>query len=108
MATPANPGEMKPAFITIVQLHQIQGMLHLGVIADPATGKPRPVDFGAAKYEIGLLRILRQKTQGNLDEEEERLLDQAIEALETALAEIAGPDAKSTRKRRIVLPGEEE
>jgi len=74
----------------IVQLHQLQAMLHLGLIPNPATGQPNPVDVRRAEYEIALLEILEEKTRGNLDENEELLLTEVVSSLHRAIASVGG------------------
>lgn len=69
----------------IVQLHQLQAMLHLGLVPNPATGQPNPVDLRRAEYELTLLEILEEKTKGNLNDEEEQLLGQVIVSLRNAV-----------------------
>ncbi|RPJ61641.1 MAG: DUF1844 domain-containing protein [Acidobacteria bacterium] len=49
-------------------------MVHMGEVADPATGRPAE-NLQAARQTIDILTILREKTQGNLSAEEQRLLD---------------------------------
>ena len=51
-------------------------LYHLGVIGDPETGKPvAQPNLDAARHTIDTLEMLRDKSQGNLDEEETKLLD---------------------------------
>jgi len=52
-------------------------MAHLGEVPDPATGTTteNPV---AAKQMIDILSILQEKTKGNLERDEERLLDNLL------------------------------
>jgi len=49
-------------------------MVHMGEVADPATGRPAE-NLQAARQTIDILTILREKTQGNLSADEQRLLD---------------------------------
>lgn len=51
--------------------------IHLGDIPDPATGETNK-DLSLAKQTIDLLGLLREKTQGNLLEEEEKLFDHLL------------------------------
>ena len=51
--------------------------VHLGVIADPATGK-KEKQLPLAKQTIDLLELLEGKTKGNLTSEEERVLGQLL------------------------------
>ena len=79
-----------PSFLMIVQLHHLQAMLHLGLVADPRTGKPGRVDRDGARHELALLQILEEKTRGNLDADEEELLGEVINALTMALSAADG------------------
>ena len=49
-------------------------MVHMGEVADPATGQPAE-NLQAARQTIDILTILREKTEGNLSGDEQRLLD---------------------------------
>ena len=49
-------------------------MVHMGEVADPASGRPSE-NMQAARQTIDILTILREKTKGNLSADEQRLLD---------------------------------
>jgi hypothetical protein len=53
-------------------------MMQLGIVPDPVSGKITERDPEAAKQTIDLLRILQEKTQGNLTGEETQLLDACL------------------------------
>jgi hypothetical protein len=52
-------------------------LLHLGEIADPATGEKKK-DLALAKHTIDTLAMLKEKTKGNLNEEEKRFLESIL------------------------------
>jgi len=52
-------------------------MAHLGEVPDPATGTTTE-NLVAAKQMIDILSILQEKTKGNLESDEERLLDNLL------------------------------
>jgi hypothetical protein len=52
-------------------------LLHLGEIADPQSGEKK-IDIALAKHTIDTIAMLREKTQGNLNEEEEKFLDSIL------------------------------
>ena len=54
---------------------------HLGDIADPETGKTE-TNLPAVNQTIDMLTMLREKTQGNLNTEENKLLEQLIYELQ--------------------------
>ena len=52
-------------------------LLHLGEIADPNTGEKKK-DLALAKHTIDTLAMLKEKTKGNLNEEEKRFLESIL------------------------------
>lgn len=52
-------------------------LLHLGEIADPQSGEKKK-DLALAKQSIDIITILKDKTKGNLTEEEEKLLEHLL------------------------------
>jgi hypothetical protein len=63
----------EPSLKTFVSGLAGQVLINLGLFDNPLTGK-RQVDLEQAKYSIDLLQILRDKMQGNLTDEEEKLM----------------------------------
>ena len=52
-------------------------LLHLGEIADPQSGEKKK-DLALAKQSIDIIVLLKDKTKGNLTQEEEKLLDHLL------------------------------
>jgi len=52
-------------------------LLHLGEIADPVSGEKRK-NMDLAKQSIDIISMLKDKTKGNLSEDEERLIEQML------------------------------
>jgi len=52
-------------------------LLHLGEIADPQTGR-KSKDLPIAKHTIDTIAMLKEKTKGNLTEEEQKALDSIL------------------------------
>jgi hypothetical protein len=71
----------KATFISIVLRMATGSYISLGLVEDPSTGKKNK-DLEMAKYLIDSLRILKKKTKGNLDKEEEGYLNNIIQDLE--------------------------
>jgi len=71
-----SPGEeeMTIDFPSFLLSMATSAMVHMGEVADPATGRPAE-NLQAARQTIDILTILREKTEGNLSAEEQRLLD---------------------------------
>ena len=57
-----------------------QALAQLGEMKPPE-GLSIPVDVDAAKRTIDLLAMLKEKTKGNLNEDEEQLLDEVLHTL---------------------------
>ena len=80
--------EIPPAsFATLVNSIAMQTMMALGGAEDPET-KKRYVDLGLAKFNIDLLNVLAEKTKGNLDDEEKKLLDRVQYDLKMGFVQI--------------------
>jgi hypothetical protein len=55
-------------------------MVHLGETPDPATGGRTP-NAPMARHTLDVLTLLKAKTEGNLDHDEQRLIDALIEEI---------------------------
>ena len=65
-----------------------QAMMSLGGMADPNSGGQVMVDPVAAKYYIDTLVLIKEKTEGNLSEEESKLLEQVAGELQMAFVTV--------------------
>ena len=52
-------------------------LLHFGEIADPSTGEKKP-DLPLAKHAIDTIAMLKEKTDGNLTEEEQKFIESIL------------------------------
>ncbi|NLH47155.1 MAG: DUF1844 domain-containing protein [Myxococcales bacterium] len=52
-------------------------MMFLGLLPDPQT-KEQHVDLAMAKHHIDILGLLKDKTKGNLNDEEAKFIDQSL------------------------------
>ena len=64
-------------------------VLHLGEVADPGTGETRK-DLDLAKHTIDIISMLKDKTKGNLTEEEQNMVDHALYDLRMRYVKAAG------------------
>jgi len=67
-------------FLSLIAAHQQAGLQQLGKIANPMTGKVER-NLEGARYAIEVLESLEKKTQGNLSDEEDRVLQEALTML---------------------------
>lgn len=70
-------GSLSMDFSNFVLSLNASALIHLGEIPDPQS-KERLVNLPAAKHTIEILEIIKTKTKGNLDGEEEKLLDDVL------------------------------
>lgn len=68
-------------------------LIHLGDLPDPQT-RERIYDIQSAKQTVDILELLKTKTEGNLDSEEIRLLDDVIYDLRLKYVKIMQSDNK--------------
>jgi hypothetical protein len=64
-------------------------MLHLGLAPHPESGR-KEVHLPLARNSIDLLGVLKEKTEGNLEDDESKLLDSVLYDLRTRFVELAG------------------
>lgn len=65
------------SFEVLLSTMATQALFALGGIPDPRTGQ-RMAHLGLARHHIDLLAILQEKTQGNLSDEEQTMLNQTL------------------------------
>lgn len=75
------PKDIEIDFSTFILSLASSAFYHLGEMSDPNTGEKK-VDLSAVKQTIDILLILKGKTQGNLDDAENNLLDQLVYELQ--------------------------
>ena len=64
-----------------------QAMISLGLLENPIT-RTRRVDLDSARMLIEDLKMLREKTRGNLEPDEEAQLEKSVNDLEYALSRL--------------------
>lgn len=72
--------------------------VHFGDIADPSTGERAEPNLPAASQMIEILAMLQEKTSGNLDEAEAKLIDDLLYELRMRFVQARQGE------RRIVEP----
>jgi hypothetical protein len=85
--TSAESGETAQRFVEFVMMHSQQAAFALGLIAHPETGRPE-VNPEVAHLFIEQLVMIRAKTRGNLSDEEQGILNNAISQLQMAFFEV--------------------
>jgi len=70
----------KPTFLGFVQTMAANALIALGEVPNPLTGK-QEVNLPQAKYAVDLLEMIKEKTQGNLTEDEQTELERTLTEL---------------------------
>lgn len=83
-----NEESSAPQFMDLVKTLAIQVQMALGA-PDPHTGQ-RQANPEAARYAIGLLDVLKTKTAGNLEPNEEQDLETLINELKMVFMRVMG------------------
>ena len=78
---------MSLRFIEFVQMHSQNAAFCLGKIPNPQTGKPQ-VNLGLARILIDQLAAISHKTKGNLTEDEDKVLQNALSSLQMSYVEV--------------------
>jgi Domain of unknown function (DUF1844) len=81
-------GEMSQRFIEFVMMQAQQASLFLGRIPSPQSGKTE-ILLEPAKLFIDHLEMIREKTRGNLINEEKEILNSVLSDLEMAYVQAA-------------------
>jgi hypothetical protein len=63
--------------------------VHLGLLPAPGGDGPAPVNLTEAAHLIGVIEMLEEKTRGNLDESEQRLVEAVLYDLRMRYVEAA-------------------
>jgi hypothetical protein len=93
-----DPAEMPADFGSFVVSLGTNCMINLGRIEHPETGKTY-ADLESAMHTIEIIEMLEEKTEGNLDTEEQKLIESLLYDLRTAYVQekkkAQGPTVKN-------------
>ena len=76
-------------FSTFILTLNTSALIHLGDIPDPST-RERQISVPAARHTLQILEILKLKTEGNLDENETKLIDDVLFNLRMKFVQLSG------------------
>lgn len=96
----ANPGMDHPppmSFDQLIQSFYMTSIMQLG--GSTTEGQPPQVDLMGARQSIDMLAVLAEKTKGNLNPDEARLLESALFELQMAFLEVTQALARSAAAR---------
>ncbi len=98
MQTNTESGEMTQQFIEFVMMQSQNAALFLGQIPNPQTGEPE-INLELARMFIDQLVMVREKTRGNLNSDEQKVIANAISGLQMAFVEATRGEASGESAR---------
>jgi Domain of unknown function (DUF1844) len=81
-------GPMQANLTSLCAMFYSEALVHLGQVADPATGQPH-LDLEQARFTIDMLAMLKEKTEGNRTAEESAVLDEVLTALRMGFVQLS-------------------
>jgi len=97
--------KISPQFLSLVLSLQSAAMYQMGKVISPMTGKIER-DMEQARISIALLRMLQEKTKGNLLAEEKKILESAVYNLQMNFVDEMNKD-KTAAKSSEEPPSEQ-
>jgi hypothetical protein len=101
--TTVSSGEMAQRFIEFVMMQAQNAAFMLGQIPHPQTGKAE-VNLDMAQLLIDQLVMIQEKTKGNLNSDESRILAGAISNLQMAFVEAVREEPSNKAAIRPEIP----
>ncbi|NQT93738.1 MAG: DUF1844 domain-containing protein [Lentisphaerae bacterium] len=95
----------KALLVNLVIMLSSSAMQQLGKLVNPMTNKTE-VNLEGAQLSIDMLQMIRAKTQGNLDDEEQKLLNDSLSSLQMNYVETS--NAASSEEEEKPADTEEE
>ncbi len=94
------PDMHKILFANLIMMLSQSAMQQLGKLVNPMTGKTE-VSLEGARMTIDMLEMIKEKTQGNLDEEEAKMLKELLSNLQINFVETSqNPPAEEPEEEK--------
>jgi hypothetical protein len=90
---------LKLDFTTFIMSMASSAFCSLGLIQNPITQKTEK-NLVAAKQQIDLLEMLKEKTKGNLTEDESKLMESALQQLHIAYVDSIEKDRNNGNEKK--------
>jgi|TARA_B100001142_G_scaffold215771_1_gene213949 hypothetical protein len=84
-------------FSNIVLSYAVNATIHLGLSPDPSTGQVT-IDLNRAKDLIDILDVLKEKTENNLTEDEEKIMSETLSNLKNLYINALNTDKEKIEK----------
>jgi hypothetical protein len=87
-----------PSFGFLVLSLRAQAEMQLGLVRFSEEERPEP-DLNLARHTIDLMALLKEKTKGNLELEEQRLLENSLTELRFRFVQVSDELAKAAAQK---------
>ena len=87
-----------PSFGFLVLSLRAQAEMQLGLVRFSEEEKPQP-DLNLARHTIDLMALLKEKTRGNLELDEQRLLENSLTELRFRFVQVSDELAKAAAQK---------
>ena len=94
-----NSDKLDPLFINLVLTLHNAAMLHMGKVKNPLSDKVER-DMSQAEMSIDMLDMLKNKSEGNLTDEENSILSRTLSELKMNFMDEKAKDEKSESKEK--------
>jgi len=96
----AAPADTPPLdFMGLLNTLGMQAMMGMGGMEDPET-KKRMLNLGLSKFNIDALAVIKEKTEGNLTEEEKTMLDKMLYELQMSFVSVSKQVAEMIKQQK--------
>ena len=90
----------KPELLHLVETFGTQALIYLGKVMNPITQKYEK-NLELAKYQVGILEILQEKTKGNLDANEESILETTLHTARMAYVDVSKEEKEKENLKKV-------
>ena len=95
MSDDRNPSQNELLFVQVVSMFQVAALQHMGKLPNPVTNKIER-DLEQARISVDILGMLKEKTEGNLNDNEKEFLGKVVyESQMNYLDELKKPEEQS-------------
>jgi len=96
----AAPADMPPLdFMGLLNTLGMQAMMGMGGMEDPET-KKRMLNLGLSKFNIDALALIKEKTEGNLTDEEKTMLEKMLYELQMSFVSVSKQVAEMMKQQK--------
>ncbi|MFT5206606.1 MAG: hypothetical protein ACI9CF_000345 [Candidatus Omnitrophota bacterium] len=94
MQEQAKANQTEPDFTFFLSTLAMKALISMGEAPNPTT-KAKEVNLDEARYMINLIKLIQEKTKGNLNEQEEGSFKRLLDHIEPKLTKLEQPASEN-------------